>query len=117
MPYQGPGVLVVALFHLSVVCVQAPERRYGRGPGWFSLFVALTALPIAIAIDTISIETTVSNLWRGVPWAAWAVLWMFIFPLLARHKPIVRPIAWMAIFQGIFTDWILGYRLLIGRRA
>lgn len=84
----------------------------GRGLGWFSLFVAITALPVAI--DTLSIASTPWGWWFGLSWAAWAVLWLLFFLLLVLHKPIVRFTAGMAIAQGILTGWLPGYLLLTG---
>ncbi|MBS0551638.1 MAG: transporter, partial [Proteobacteria bacterium] len=50
-------------------------------------------------------------------WAAWAVLWLLFFVLLALQKPIARLTAGVAISQGIFTGWLPGYLLLSGALA
>ena len=84
----------------------------GRGLGWFSLFVAITAVPVAV--DTLSTASSIGDWWLGASWAAWAVLWLLFFLMLALHKPIVRLTAGMAIGQGIFTGWVPGYLLLTG---
>ncbi len=84
----------------------------GRGLGWFSLFVAITALPIAA--DTLRAAYSTWDWWLGLSWAAWAVLWLMFFLLLALHKPIARATAWMAIVQGVGTAWLPGYLLLTG---
>ena len=52
--------------------------------------------------------------WLGLSWAAWALLWLMFFLLLALQKPIARATAWMAIVQGVGTAWLPGYLLLTG---
>ncbi|WP_341644062.1 AmiS/UreI family transporter [Thauera sp. SDU_THAU2] len=84
----------------------------GRGLGWFSLFVAITAVPVAI--DTLSTASSALDWWQGLSWAAWSLLWLLFFLMLALHKPIVRFTAGMAIGQGIITGWLPGYLLLTG---
>ncbi|KAI5913496.1 AmiS/UreI family transporter [Thauera sp. 2A1] len=87
----------------------------GRGLGWFSLFVAVTAIPVAI--DSLRMASTTWDWWLGLSWAAWAVLWLLFFVLLALQKPIARLTAGVAISQGIFTGWLPGYLLLTGALA
>ena len=84
----------------------------GRGLGWFSLFVAITIVPVSLA--TLSDATTGWGIWLGLNWAAWAVLWFLFFLLLAMQKPIAKITGVLAILQGIFTGWLPGYLLLDG---
>lgn len=84
----------------------------GRGLGWFSLFVALTAVPVAI--DTLRLAASPWAWWFGLSWAAWALLWLLFFLLLALDKPVARLTACMAIGQGVLTGWLPGYLLLAG---
>ncbi|MCE1244560.1 AmiS/UreI family transporter [Oryzomicrobium sp.] len=84
----------------------------GRGLGWFSLFVALTA--VAVAAETLAGAATPWQLWSGLSWAAWAVLWWVFFLVLARGRPLARTAAWLAIAEGVTTGWIPGYLLLTG---
>lgn len=84
----------------------------GRGLGWFSLFVAVTAVPVAI--DTLRAAASTWDWWFGLSWAAWAVLWLLFFLLLALQKPIARLTATVAIVQGVLTAWLPGYLLLTG---
>lgn len=84
----------------------------GRGLGWFSLFVAVTAVPVAI--DSLRIASTTWDWWLGLSWAAWAMLWLLFFLALALQKPITRLTAVVAIGQGILTGWLPGYLLLTG---
>lgn len=84
----------------------------GRGLGWFSLFVALTAMPVAL--DTLRDANSVWGLWLGLSWALWAILWLLFFLLLALQKPVARITAHVSIFSGLTTGWLPGYLLLTG---
>ncbi len=84
----------------------------GRGLGWFSLFVAITIIPVSLA--TLQDATTGWAIWLGLNWAAWAILWFLFFLLLAMQKPIARVTGVLAILQGILTGWLPGYLLLDG---
>ncbi len=84
----------------------------GRGLGWFSLFVAITVTPVAI--DSLSSAVTTWDVWFGLCWAAWAVLWFMFFLLLALGKPIAKVTGAVTSIQGILTGWLPGYLLLEG---
>lgn len=87
----------------------------GRGLGWFSLFVAITAVPVAI--DSLIRAHSAWDVWLGLSWAAWAVLWLLFFLVLALRRPLTRLTACMAIGQGVLTGWLPGYLLLTGAIA
>lgn len=84
----------------------------GRGLGWYSLFVSITTIPIAIS--TFLSASTVWDVWFGVCWASWCVLWLMYFLLLAFEKPIQKIAGWTTLVMGIYTGWIPGYLLLEG---
>ncbi len=84
----------------------------GRGLGWFSLFVAITVVPVAF--DTLTSAATTWDIWFGLCWAAWAVLWFMFFLLLAMKKPIAKVTGAVTSIQGILTGWLPGYLLLDG---
>ena len=84
----------------------------GRGLGWFSLFVAITVTPVAI--NTLSGAVTVWDVWFGLSWAAWAVLWFMFFLLLAMKKPIAKVTGAVTCAEGVLTGWLPGYLLLEG---
>lgn len=84
----------------------------GRGLGWYSLFVSITAIPIAIS--TFQDAATVWDFWFGVCWASWCILWFMYFLLLALRKPIQKITGWTTLIMGIYTGWIPGYLLLDG---
>lgn len=113
-PASVKGAALTLLFSFTYLWVAI--NRYngadGRGLGWFSLFVAITVVPVAI--DTLSSAGSLWQVWFGLCWAAWAVLWFMFFLLLARQMPIGRITGHVTIVQGILTGWLPGYLLLSG---
>ena len=88
----------------------------GRGLGWFSGFVAVTAA--VVAYDEFNIAPDAARLWWAACWAAWSVLWFSYFVLGALQRTRwQRPVAWLTIGQGVLTAWLPGYLLLSGRLA
>ncbi len=84
----------------------------GRGLGWFSLFVAITAVPVAF--QTLAESQSLWGIWFGLCWAAWAVLWFMFFLLLAMKRPIAKLTGTVTVLEGILTGWVPGYLLLHG---
>ncbi|MPZ87890.1 MAG: transporter [Nitriliruptorales bacterium] len=84
----------------------------GRGLGWYCLFVAVTAVPVAIL--TLTDADTPFLTWLGLSWIAWAVLWFLYFLLLALGRPITRIAGWVTIVVGIATAWVPGFLGLTG---
>ncbi|MDR7334802.1 AmiS/UreI family transporter [Roseateles asaccharophilus] len=88
----------------------------GRGLGWFSLFVALTAA--LVAGDGFARARDATGYGLAACWAAWVLLWLgfFVIGALGR-KAWTRPVAWLAIAQSVLTAWLPGYLMLTGRLA
>lgn len=84
----------------------------GRGLGWFSLFVSITVVPVAI--DSLAGAQTAWDVWFGLNWAAWAVLWFMYFLLLAMKQPILKLTGAVTAIEGVLTGWLPGYLLLEG---
>lgn len=84
----------------------------GRGLGWFSLFVAITAVPVTA--QAFSDATTTWGTWFAWCWVGWGTLWFLYFVLLVLKKPIVKFVGGATVFVGIYTGWIPGYMLLNG---
>jgi putative amide transporter protein len=84
----------------------------GRGLGWFCLFVAITAVPVSV--QTLLAAGSTWDIWFGLCWAAWAVLWLVFFILLVMQKPIGRFVGNVTVPEGILTGWLPGYLLLVG---
>jgi hypothetical protein len=66
----------------------------GEGIGWFSLFVAASA--VYAAIDSFA----AGDLTFAVIWGAWAILWLLFFALLALEKT-----AWTRFAGWLVTLW------------
>jgi hypothetical protein len=84
----------------------------GRGLGWFSLFVAVTAFPVFL--HELSAAQSVTDLWLAGNWLVWAVLWLMYFLMLALRRPIQRTTAFVTLGTGIVTGWLPGYLILSG---
>jgi hypothetical protein len=84
----------------------------GRGLGWFSIFVAITAVPVSI--DLLQSANSTWGVWFGLSWVMWAFVWFLFFLLLAMQKPIAKLAGIATVLAGIFTGWLPGYLLLQG---
>lgn len=89
----------------------------GRGLGWYSLFVAITAVPTGIITLTEGGPNEAFYIWLGLDWFAWAFLWFLYFLLLGLQAPILRLAAAVTVLEGIGTAWVFGYLLLTERIA
>lgn len=86
----------------------------GKGLGWYSLFVAITAIPTG-AITFYDSEGDIFSLWLGASWFAWGFLWFLFFLLLARGMQILRFTGIVTTFEGIATSWAFAYVFLTER--
>ncbi|MDA8371593.1 MAG: transporter [Nocardiopsaceae bacterium] len=81
-----------------------------RGFGWFSLFVAITAVAVS----------GYTGLARGdgpfaVIWLYWAVLWFLFFCVLGLGlSRLTRTTGWFAIVTGVATAAVPGFLLMTG---
>lgn len=82
----------------------------GRGLGWFSLLVAVTAAVVSVRLGYGA--GNFWSLWKALSWAAWSVLWLLFFLILVYRKPWQRITGWVAIGQGLLTGLLPGYLLL-----
>lgn len=104
-------VLLFAFTYLWVAYNQYIQAS-GTGLGWYCLFVAVTAVPVAVI--TLSEADSIFLTWLGINWAAWAVLWFLYFLLLARQRPIQRFTAYVTTIEGVATAWVPGFLVLNG---
>lgn len=84
----------------------------GRGLGWFSLFVAISTVPVFVS--GLSAAASGRDLWLAGNWVVWGALWFMYFLLLAQGRPILKQTAWVTLLSGIFTGWLPGWLLLNG---
>jgi hypothetical protein len=109
---KGAGLTLLFTFTYLWVAFNRYSGADGRGLGWFSLFVAITVVPVAI--DTLASASSVWDVWFGLCWAAWAVLWFMFFLLLALQRPIAKVTGFVTSAEGVLTGWLPGYLLLDG---
>jgi len=109
---KGAALTLLFSFTYFWVALNRFNGADGRGLGWFSLFVAVSAIPVAV--DTLRSAASTWEVWFGLSWAAWAVLWLMFFALLALKRDIARTTGQVAIVLGIVTGWVPGYLLLDG---
>lgn len=109
---QAAALTLLFTFTYLWVAINRFNGADGRGLGWFSLFVSITVVPIAI--QTLGGAQTGWDVWFGLCWAAWAVLWFMFFMLLAMQKPIGRITGYVTSAQGVLTGWLPGFLLLDG---
>src|SRR6201987_2554549 len=99
---RASGFILLFAFTYLWVGYNQYANAGGRGLGWYSLFVAITAIPAGIYTLTAPNLTT-ADIWLGVNWFAWAVLWGLFWALLTLELPIARITGWVAIIEGIGT--------------
>ncbi len=109
---KAAGLTLLFSFTYLWVAINRYNDADGRGLGWFCLFVAITTIPVAI--DTLAGAGSTWDIWFGLNWAAWGVLWFMFFLLLALGKPIGKITGAVTTIQGILTGWIPGLLLLYG---
>lgn len=103
-------VLLFAFTYLWVAYNQYIEAD-GAGLGWYCLFVAVTAVPVAI-ITLSDAGGDTFLVWLGLSWAVWAVLWFLYFQLLAMKRAIQQLAAYVTIAAGVATAWLPGFLVL-----
>jgi len=109
---KGAAMTLLFSFTYFWVALNRFNGADGRGLGWFSLFVAISVIPVAV--DTLRNAGTAWEVWFGLSWASWSVLWFMFFALLALQRNIARATGIAAMLLGIVTAWVPGYLLLDG---
>ena len=110
----GALVLLCAFTYLWVA-INRIFQLDGRGLGWYSLFVAITAVPIGIEI--LMGAQRAWDWWLGLNWLAWGVLWFFYFLLLVPRRLTANFVGAVTLLEGILTAWLPGYLILRGHLA
>jgi putative amide transporter protein len=108
----------ILLFAFTYLWVAANQylNAGGHAFGWYCLFVAITAVPAGIYTLSNANGNT-ADIWLGVNWFAWAVLWFLFWVLLTLERPIAALAGWVALIEGIGTAWALGFAVLIAKFA
>lgn len=85
-------------------------RLDSTGVGWFSLFVAVSALAFSFANFKVFNDKPF-----GVIWLYWAFLWFLFFLLLGlKWDGITNYTGWVTAIEGIVTAAVPAYLLLTG---
>ena len=113
---NGGAILLFAFTYLWVAYNQYANAG-GRALGWYSAFVAVTAIVFGIYTVQATPDSNTADLWLAGNWFAWAILWAMFFALLTLELPIARLTGWAAIVIGIGTSWALAIALLWGKLA
>jgi hypothetical protein len=109
---KAAALTLLFTFTYFWVAINRYNGADGRGLGWFSLFVAITAVPVTI--QTLQGAHSTWDVWFGLSWGAWGVLWLLYFVLLVMKKPIAKFVGALTLAEGILTGWIPGLLLLNG---
>jgi len=109
---KGAALTLLFTFTYFWVAINRYNGADGRGLGWFCLFVAITAIPVTI--QTLQGAGSTWDVWFGLSWGAWGILWFMFFLLLVLKKPIGKLTGAVTVLQGIFTGWLPGFLLLSG---
>jgi len=81
-----------------------------NGVGWFSLFVAVSALAYSFANFHLLNDNPF-----GVIWLYWAFLWFLFFLTLGlKMDSLTRYTGWITAIEGVVTAWIPGFLILSG---
>jgi hypothetical protein len=113
---NGGAILLFAFTYLWVAYNQYANAG-GRALGWYSLFVAITAIVFGVYTVQATPGTNTADLWLAGNWFAWAVLWAMFWLLLSLERPIATITGWVAILEGAGTAWALAIALLWGKLA
>ncbi|WP_119697419.1 AmiS/UreI family transporter [Microbacterium halotolerans] len=107
--FAAAGIYLFGFTYLYVGLIQWTGHG-GEGLGWFSLFVAISAVVIALAQFAIYADPLF-----GVIWLLWAVLWSLFFVLLGlKVDRIGRMTGWFTIFVSFITATIPALLALTG---
>jgi putative amide transporter protein len=107
------GYILLFAFTYLWVAINQYTGADGRALGWYSLFVAITAVPTGFNV----LADAGGNpwlIWLGLDWLAWAVLWFLFFVLLTLQRPIARFTGYVTALEGIFTAWLPAWLLFQG---
>lgn len=83
------------------------QRLYG----WYSLFVAITAIPAGMLSWA---DGGIYNIAMAIIWWLWALLWFTGWVETVLKINLGRAVGALAIFEGIVTAWIPGFMIIAG---
>ncbi|ALS36172.1 acid-activated urea channel [Enterococcus ureilyticus] len=77
--------------------------------GWFSLFVAINAIPAGI----LCFYGYGGNTLYGIIWFLWGILWFTGFLENTLGKNLGKFVGYLSVGEGIITAWIPGFLMLL----
>lgn len=83
------------------------QRLYG----WYSLFVAITAIPAGMLSWA---DGGIYNIAMAIIWWLWAALWFTGWVETVLKINLGRSVGALTIFEGIVTAWIPGFMMIAG---
>ncbi len=107
--FNGAHILLFSATYLWVAynrCMQTD----GRGLGWFSLFVAISVIPVGLS--TWHNADSLMQYALALNWFLWSLLWLNYFLLLTTSWISNTLTGYFTLFCAIFTGWIPGLLLL-----
>lgn len=114
---RASGFILLFAFTYLWVAYNQYANAGGRALGWYSAFVAVTAIVFGVYSVQTTPDSNTADLWLAGNWFAWAILWAMFFALLTLELPIARITGLAAIVTGIGTSWALAIALLWGKLA
>lgn len=111
------GFVLLFAFTYLYVAINQFTGAAGKALGWYSLFVAVTAIPTGVIVLDEGGPDETFFVWLGIDWFAWGFLWFLYFLLLAVQAPILRFTAAVTVIEAIGTSWVFGYLLLTEKIA
>ena len=112
---KGATFLLLFTFTYFWVAWNCWNGADGRGLGWFCLFVAITCAPIC-AQTLLASHGNFWQVWLGICWASWGILWFCFYLILGAWPERTRQIYRHSVhgrrcLHRVDTRLSLGHRL------
>ncbi|GAA8106773.1 acid-activated urea channel protein UreI [Helicobacter pylori] len=117
--FYGPATGLLFGFTYLYAAINHTFGLDWRPYSWYSLFVAINAIPAAILshysdmLDDHKVLGITEGDWWAIIWLAWGVLWLTAFIENILKIPLGKFTPWLAIIEGILTAWIPAWLLFI----
>jgi acid-activated urea channel len=108
--YYASATGLLFAFTYLYVALNAIFKLDGRLYGWYSLFVAVNAVPAGV----LCFYGYGGNAWYGVIWFLWGALWLTGFLENCCGVRLGRFVGYLGVFEGVATAWLPGFLMLTG---
>ncbi|HXG31442.1 MAG TPA: AmiS/UreI family transporter [Thermodesulfobacteriota bacterium] len=106
--FAAAQVLLFSFTYLWVAINNFFQVEDGSGLGWYSLFVAIIAVPTALL-------TFHDDFRFGFIWLAWAFLWFLFWVWLSLKRNIGKIVGYVTMIEAVLTCVLPGYLILINK--